>query len=67
MSYSGYLIKLGGSGGTTLPMKYIKVDAIDALKSYIGDASKTDDLLAELNQLAIETNYLYTKIEKICV
>ncbi len=47
-------------------LKYIKDDAIDALKSYIGDASKTDDLLAELNQLAIETNYLYTKIEKIC-
>lgn len=47
-------------------LKYIKGDAIDALKTYIGDEARTDDLLSELNQLAIETNYLYTKIEKIC-
>lgn len=47
-------------------LKYIKNNAIDALKNYIGDEAKTDDLLSELNQLAIETNYLYTKIEKIC-
>ena len=26
MSYNGYLIKLGGSNGTELPMKYIKLD-----------------------------------------
>jgi hypothetical protein len=26
MAYSGYLIKLGGSSGTELPMKYIKVE-----------------------------------------
>ena len=26
MAYSGYLIKLGGSSGTELPMKYIKLD-----------------------------------------
>lgn len=45
---------------------YIKGDAIAALKNYIGDDTKSDDLFAELNQLAIETNYLYTKIEKIC-
>ena len=25
MAYNGYLIKLGGSGGTILPMQYIKV------------------------------------------
>lgn len=47
-------------------LKYIKGDAIAALKTYIGDEARTDDLLSELNQLAIETNYLYTKIEKIC-
>lgn len=46
---------------------YIKKDAIDALKSYIGDDTKTEDLFSELNQLAIETSYLYTKIEKICL
>lgn len=26
MGYVGYLIKIGGSGGTPLPMKYIKLD-----------------------------------------
>lgn len=26
MAYSGYLIKLGGSSGTTLPMKYMKLE-----------------------------------------
>ncbi len=50
----------------SVKLKYIKGDAIDALKTYIGDEARTDDLLSELNQLAIETNYLYTKIEKIC-
>lgn len=29
MAYNGYLIKLGGSSGTALPMKYIKVDGYD--------------------------------------
>lgn len=48
-------------------LNYIKRDAIEALKNYIGDNTKADDLFAELNQLAIETNYLYTKIEKICL
>jgi len=27
MAFSGYLIKLGGSAGTELPMKYMKLDA----------------------------------------
>lgn len=26
MAYSGYLIKIGGSGGTALPMQYIKLE-----------------------------------------
>ena len=46
---------------------YIVEDAIQALKSYIGNRSKEDDLFSELNQLAIETEYLHTKIEKICL
>ena len=29
MAYSGYLIKLGGSSGTILPMNYIKVEGYD--------------------------------------
>ena len=29
MAFSGYLIKLGGPGGTELPMKYIKAEGYD--------------------------------------
>lgn len=29
MAYNGYLIKVGGSGGTVLPMKYIKYEGYD--------------------------------------
>ena len=45
---------------------YIKDDSISILKSYIGESSKADSLYSELKQLAVETDYLSTKIEKIC-
>lgn len=45
---------------------YIISDAVDILKSYIGDTAKADELYAELQTLAQETDYLYKKIEKIC-
>lgn len=48
-------------------LNYIKEDAILALESYIGNSSKEDALLAELQQLATETDYLFGKIEKICL
>ena len=44
---------------------YIKDDSINILEEYIGDSSKEDSLFAELQQLAIETDYLFAKIEKI--
>lgn len=44
---------------------YIKEDSINILEEYIGDSSKEDSLFAELKQLAIETDYLFNKIEKI--
>ncbi|MBN1054907.1 hypothetical protein DVW05_06025 [Clostridium botulinum] len=46
--------------------EYIKEDSINILETYIGNSSKEDSLLAELQQLAIETDYLFTKIERIC-
>lgn len=46
---------------------YIVSDAADILKSYIGDNAKADELYAELQTLAKETDYLYRKIEKICL
>lgn len=48
-------------------LQYIKADAIDALESYIGNSGKADSLYAELQQLATETDYLYGKIQKICL
>lgn len=45
---------------------YVKSDSINVLESYIGNSSKEDSLLAELQQMAIETDYLVSKIEKIC-
>lgn len=47
--------------------EYIQDDSINILKSYIGNSCKEDSLLSELKQLAIETEYLFTKIEKICL
>ncbi|NFB72214.1 hypothetical protein [Clostridium butyricum] len=44
---------------------YIKDNSINILESYIGNSSKEDPLFSELQQLAIETDYLFTKIEKI--
>lgn len=45
---------------------YVLVNEVDVLKSYIGDSTKADELYAELQNLAKETDYLYKKIEKIC-
>lgn len=45
---------------------YIKSDSTNILKSYIGNRGEEDSLLAELQQLAIETDYLFTKLERIC-
>lgn len=44
---------------------YIKEDSINILDEYIGDSSKEDALFSELQQLAIETEYLFNKIGKI--
>lgn len=45
---------------------YINPDAISALQDYISSNGKEDSLVSELQNLGIETEYLYKKIEKIC-
>lgn len=45
---------------------YIKDDAFSALQEYISSTGKEDSLESELQNLAVETEYLYKKIEKIC-
>ena len=44
---------------------YIDVSAVETMQEYIGNKSKEDALFSELQQLAIETNYLLTKINRI--
>ena len=44
---------------------YIDVSAVENMQEYIGNKSKEDALFSELQQLAIETNYLLTKINRI--
>lgn len=44
---------------------YINSEEVEVLNGYIGNSSREDALYAELQQLAVETNYLLTKIEKI--
>ena len=46
---------------------YIKDEAVAALNEYINSVGKEDSLISELNSLAIETDYLYNKINKICM
>lgn len=44
---------------------YADASAVEVIQGYIGNKSKEDALFSELQQLAIETNYLLTKINKI--
>lgn len=46
---------------------YINQDAISALQEYISSIGKEDSLVSELQSLGTETEYLYKKIEKICL
>lgn len=45
---------------------FIVEDNVRILENYIGDSSKSNELLAELQRIAIETKYLQNKIEGIC-
>lgn len=44
---------------------YIKDEAVTTLNEYINSVGKEDSLISELKSLAIETDYLYSKINKI--
>ena len=39
MAFAGYLIKLGGSGGTELPLDYIRVESYTAVTNLTENAS----------------------------
>ena len=45
---------------------FIIEDNVKILEAYIGDATKSTELLAELQKIALETKYLQNKIDVIC-
>lgn len=44
---------------------YIEANSVKILEKYMGDSSKSNELFAEMNQIGIETNYLYVKIKQL--
>lgn len=44
---------------------YIEANSVKILEKYMGDSSKSNELLAEMNQIGIETEYLYVKIKQL--
>lgn len=44
---------------------YIEANSVKILEKYMGDSSKSNELFSEMNQIGIETNYLYVKIKQL--
>lgn len=53
MAYSGYLIKLGGSSGTTLPAKFIQYDSYDVSTSR-AEAQSSTSVTGLLHRTVVE-------------
>lgn len=45
--------------------EYIEPKSVEVMEKYIGDSSKSSELFAEMNQIGIETEYLYVKIKQL--
>ena len=61
MAYKGYLIKLGGSGGTVLPMKYMKLDGYNITPNQRMEAEAARSITGVLHRTTVE--HTATKIE----
>lgn len=61
MAYAGYLIKLGGSGGTILPAKYIALDSYKSTPNQRMEAQATRSVTGILHRTTVE--HKATKIE----
>ena len=61
MAFSGYLIKLGGAGGTTLPLKYMRYETYKAAPNQRFDLNSTRDTTGLLHRTALA--HTATKIE----
>lgn len=61
MAYSGYLIKLGGSNGTVLPMEYMATESYKSTPNQRMEASATRSVTGLLHRTTVE--HKATKIE----
>lgn len=61
MAYSGYLIKVGGSNGTQLPMKYIKVEGYDVSPNQRMEVEAKRDVTGVLHRTTVA--HTATKVE----
>lgn len=61
MAFSGYLIKLGGSSGTELPMKYMKPESYIAEPNQRMESEAGRDVTGTLHRTTVE--HTATKIE----
>lgn len=61
MAFSGYLIKIGGSGGTELPMTYMKAESYKATPSQRMEVKAARDATGVLHRNTVE--HTATKIE----
>ena len=61
MAFSGYLIKLGGSAGTELPLKYMKLDAYNITPNQRMESKATRSVTGVLHRTTVE--HTATKIE----
>lgn len=61
MAYSGYLIRVGGSSGTNLPMKYIKVDGYNITPNQRMESEAKRSVAGVLHRTTVE--HTATKIE----
>lgn len=61
MAYSGYLIKLGGSNGTELPMKYIKTEGYSITPNQRMESEATRSVTGLLHRTTVA--HTATKIE----
>ena len=61
MAYSGYLIKIGGSSGVSLPMRYIKVQSYDITPNQRMESEAKRAITGVLHRTTVE--HTASKIE----
>lgn len=61
MAFNGYLIKLGGSGGTELPMKFMSIESYKSTPNQRMESKAARSVTGVLNRTTV--SHVATKIE----